>query len=178
MNVKYIEMIKRADSGDVVAQLELAMAYFEGEVNGESELSQGLSYMKKAAESGNDKIENMYAEMLHTMGLIHEAFIWYERAAKHGNVDSQVKLAQDYFAGTVREKNTQEALYWAKKAFDAGELQESPLILGTLYIQKDNVKEEEVICAYKLFKLAEANGNETARDFRIKMEELVPELKK
>lgn len=179
---QYRELVQQADSGDVEAQLNLSKAYFEGEVTGEPELSRGLDYMKKAAESGDGDVQHMYAGMLETMGLKNESMKWYEMAAHNGNIESQVKLAHNYYIdgymGVAKEKNYQKSKYWAEKAFNAGDVKEAPVILGVLCLKGNNLTEEDALTAYKLFKLAQSNGNEMASEFISQMEELAPELKK
>ncbi len=173
----YNELKRKADSGDTMAQLNLAQAYFNGDVSGSTELSNGMKYMAMAASSGNSTIQHMYASMLSNLSMDNEAFIWYEKAAKNNNPDSQAKLSLCYFTGTGTSKNDQLALKWAKNAMDNGEEKESGFILGVLYLQGKVVK-TDAVQAYRMFKKSALLGNDDAFDAMVDLEKHFPQLKK
>ena len=181
MNREYLDMKRDADNGDVIAQVKLATAYVGGEVDGEPNLSKGLEYMQMAAESNNDAVQHMYAVMLEKIGLTQQSMEWHKRAAHNGNLDSQAKLAKEYYItgymGVDKENNYTQALYWAEKAFAKGELKESPLIIAVLQFEKEDVTTDDAIYAYKLIKIAEAAGNESATVIKEKVEKTVPQIK-
>ena len=173
----YREMIRKANGGDSIAQLNLAYAYFNGEVNGFQEIGEGLKYLEMAAKKGNPEIQRMYANFLADAGLDNEAFEWFEKAASQGDVESQVKLASSYFVGSGVEKNDKEAFLWAQKAFDNGDRDQACCLLGILYLQGKAVS-TDALAAYRLFKIGAENGNEQANDFKKQMEAEYPQLKK
>ena len=44
-----------------------------------------------------------------------KAYEYYLKAARAGNLDSQIKVAQMYQEGTGTEKNLEKSAYWLKK---------------------------------------------------------------
>ena len=172
----YNELKRKADNGDTMAQLNLAEAYFNGEVTGSAELGNGMKYMAMAASSGNSTIQHMYASMLSNLSMDNEAFIWYEKAANNKNPESQAKLSWCYFTGTGTSKNDKLAFKWAQNAMNNGEKKESCFILGVLYLQGKVVK-PDVVQAYKMFKISDAQGNDDAFDAMLKLRAQFPELK-
>ena len=173
----YTELKRKADNGDTMAQLNLAQAYFSGDVTGSSELGSGMHYMEMAANSGNTTIQHMYASMLSKLGLEDQAFAWYEKAANRNHAESQAKLALCYFSGAGTSKNDRLALMWAQKAFANGDENEACFILGVLHLQGKVVKTDGVQ-AYKMFKKAALNGHDDAFDAMVKLEREFPQLTK
>lgn len=177
MAKNFKELIAKADRGDLSAQLELALAYFEGEVNGETQLSEGCKYLDMAASGGNPKVQCVCAGVYKAAGFHSIAFGWYKKSAEKGHAESQAMLANYYFTGEAGKKDDLEALRWAEKAYNGGEYKESCMILGVLYLQGKVVKADG-IKAYKMFKKAMQNGNELAEDMVKKMEMQFPQLRK
>lgn len=173
----YNELKRKADGGDIMAQLTMAEAYFNGDVNGTPELSNGLKYMGMAASSGNPAVQHMYASMLSNLSMDNEAFVWYKKAASNNNPESQSKLSWCYFTGTGTGKDDKLAFTWAEKAIKNGEEKESCFILGVLYLQGKAVK-SDAVQAYKMFKKSAAQGNRDALDAIAKLEAQIPQLKK
>ena len=176
MDKKFQELIAKANQGDLSAQWELAIAYFEGEVNGEPQISEGCKYLDMAANSGNPEVQCLCANVYKAAGFHSMAFGWYEKAAEQGHAESQAMLANYYFSGGAGKKDDLKALYWAEKAYNAGEYKESCIILGVLYLQ-GKVVETDGITAYKMLKMALQNGNELAEDMVKQMELQFPQLK-
>lgn len=68
MDKKFQELIAKANQGDLSAQWELAIAYFEGEVNGEAQISEGCKYLDIAANSGNSEVKCLCANVYKAAG--------------------------------------------------------------------------------------------------------------
>jgi TPR repeat protein len=85
-----------------------------------------------------------------------EAFEWYEKAAKQGNVKAQYKLGSMYYNGQGIEKDDKEAFEWCQKAAEKGDA-EAQYNLGMMYdngegVEKDNKK------AFEWFQKATEQG--------------------
>ena len=173
----YDELKHKADNGDTLAQLNLAEAYFNGDVSGSPELGNGMHYMGMAASSGNAKIQHMYASMLAKLGLEEQAFMWYEKAALNDCPESQAKLSLCYYNGTCTSKNDKLALKWAQQAYKNGDKIESCYVLGFLYLE-GNVVRSDAVQAYKMFKEAAMNGDEDSINIIRKLDEQFPQLRR
>lgn len=177
MSTDFKELKRKADSGDVISQMDLALSYLQGDVNGYSELSEGIKYMEMAASSGIPKIQCICADAYNSAGMYQPAFSWYQKAAEQGDAQSQAMLAKYYFAGAGTEKNDAKAFNLAKMAYQNGDRSESCVVMGILYLQ-GKVVSSDGLQAYKMFKLASQSGNEEATEFKLKMEAEFPELKR
>ena len=175
--MNYNDLLEKAEQGDIEAQLNISIAYMNGDVSGEPEIGKALVWLEKAANSNHPIAQRLYAYSREKIFQdIDGAFEWHQKAANNNDPKSQAELANYYYAGQVVEKNDTKALYWAKKAYMNGEENMSPLLLGTLYIQ-GNVVSRNIYEAYKYIKISAANGNELALNFKSDMENQIPQLK-
>lgn len=172
----YQKIIKSAEEGNVEAQIELSLAYFSGDVSGKTEFGEALTWMEKAANSGSSKAQFAAAKMYKQLGITGTAIKWLEKAANNGVKFAEAELSQYYYSGTYVEKDEGKAYIYAKRAFEKGEEDIAPIVLGLLYLS-GNIVESDAAQAYKMFKLSALNGNETARGFVKRMQEEVPELR-
>lgn len=118
--------------------LDDAQAHLGGYLNRplKNELSHahGLHWIKKAAEQGKAKHQYCYAtyigfpvkpwehptndERAKSEADCKTAFNLYRKAAEQGHLEAMIKTAQWYQCGYGGEKNLEEALRWAKKAYE------------------------------------------------------------
>ena len=172
MSKKLEKLIEKANSGDVVALVELAQAYFKGEVNGYPESGKGMECVEKAARLGSPSVQNFCASLYKELGLHKKAFEWYMEAAKQNHPESQALVASYYFSGEGVDKDDKRAFEWAQKAHENGEKNVAPTLLGGMYIQ-GTVVESSYSKAYELFCIGAKNGNELAIQYKKQLEDLV-----
>ncbi len=87
-----------------------------------------------------------------------EAFSWFKRAAKLGNAQAQVELAELYDAGEGVTQDTEQAVIWYEKAAEQGH-EEALLALGLHYLEDL----EDTATAIEYFEKAVEQGNATAQ---------------
>ncbi len=112
---------KAAAKGDILAEYELAEAYFAPfPVSGDEQ--QGRYWMQKAADQGYAPAEESLGKnYLH--GFYHfekdeqKAIFWYLKAANQGSGDAQFQLGMLYYRG---ENNHAEGLKWLEKSAAQG----------------------------------------------------------
>lgn len=120
-----------ANKGDVEAQYQVGMKYFNGEeVQADQKLAQ--QWLKIAAEHNHAQAQYRLATIaeLGLMGAKNEteAFQWYLKAANQGDAKAQFKVAQAYQSGTGIAQDQLQAQQWLQKAAQA----KHPLAQATL----------------------------------------------
>lgn len=113
------ELLQKAESGDLKAQLALAYAYKNG--NGITQnYNEAYKWFKKSAEGGN-----VWAQ--HDLGVMYEkgvgceqneveAVKWYMKAAESGLAEAQCNLGYAYQYGKGIQQNYTKAVKWYMKA--------------------------------------------------------------
>jgi TPR repeat protein len=85
-----------AKSGDSGAQLQLGLAYQNGQYGLQPDSSSGFYWLNAAAHSGNayaaDLVANRYNHDRPPQ--LHDAVYWWEKAARGGNADAEVHLGE------------------------------------------------------------------------------------
>ena len=124
MEVKGLEQIqKRAQDGDVLAQVELAACLRKGR-GVRRNMKEALQWLQKAGEQKSP-------EALYQLGRCAEdgngmpmdekmAADYYRRAAESGHMDAQYAYAVCKQAGIGCTQNLEDGLYWMEKAADQG----------------------------------------------------------
>lgn len=116
-----------ARDGDVKAQLQLGLLYYNG--NGVEENERlAVDLLKKSASKGNVEammhLGNAFAFGHETPRLVAdadaEAALWYFKAASAGSADAQYSLALLFMVGKGVAKNDEEAMVWMRKAAKQG----------------------------------------------------------
>jgi len=96
------ELVKRAQSGEADAQLELGRAYEDGKGFPQDDDS-AMIWIRKAAEQGNAKAQSslgaMYAVGRGVAKDNVEAVRWYKKAAKQGLPEGMYNVSISYFNG-------------------------------------------------------------------------------
>jgi TPR repeat protein len=91
-----------------------------------------------------------------------EAWNWFTRAAKGGNVDAQVELGAHYEAGAGGEPNNVMAVHWWKTAARGGS-GVAAFNLATMY-RAGRTTGRDLVRAYAWFMIADDLGVVTAKD--------------
>ena len=119
-------LISLAKNGNVTAQSDLGMAYFQGVENFvEQDVEKAIGWLNSAVDHGCDLPNTLstLGTLLDGKGTPHyqrKAYEMYHRAAKLGCAQSQLSLAEMYRWGVegVVNKDIKEAFEWYKKAAD------------------------------------------------------------
>lgn len=133
--------LRLAERGDIFAQSELADLYMSG-YGGIKDLHEGLSWLRKSAESGFWRSINKLGD-LYCSGLIVEqdykkAVEYYMKGTEIGYVQSEVNLAYCYYYGKGVDENNYKALELFKKAYEHGS-GEAANMIGIMYHNGDGV---------------------------------------
>jgi len=139
----------RAESGDAKAQVDLGIAYAEGDgIPADEALA--VKWFRKAAENGDAAGEYALGEMyLFGRGVSAdkaEAAKWIERSADHGDAHGQYNLAVMYAQGQGVSKDETAAEKWMRKAADQG-LADGEFGLGSMYAHGSGVAKDEIEAA-------------------------------
>ena len=118
---------KRAEGGEVEAQVELGMLYCFGNlasVGVKQDKAQAVKWFQKAAEQGNASGQLMlgscYAGGIGVKKNVPEAIKWIRKAAEQDLAEAQSVLGQCYLTGDGVPHDEAEAKKWLQKASDHG----------------------------------------------------------
>lgn len=144
--------LKAADSGDNVAQSNIAYYYLMG-IGVEKDIVLALQYYEKSANSGYEvamyKLGNIYknGEFVECDG--SKMKYWYERAISQGHIDAALSLALEYRKGNLIEEDTDKAIELFKKVADVSLVQKNKEVgyrqedasyyLGEIYEENDDI---------------------------------------
>ena len=153
---------QRADGGDAVAQVELAIRYGAGR-DLSQDFTQAAAWFRKAADQGNSIAQNDLA-YLHAKG---KGVPWdnaaalklFRSAADHGNTSAQNNLAYMYRKAMGIPQDYAQAMAWNGKAADQGDT-EALVILGSMYHGGFGVEDfkRALECYQKAADLQDPNG--------------------
>lgn len=146
------EKLKKAESGDPVAQAEVAKLYTQlggslEQFGTQKDYEEAFKWAKKSADQGN--LDGLYCLALcyeHGRGTAiakTKAATTYEKAAKLGHAPSQWNLAVCYLNGSGYERDEVKGYMWAYQAADQG----NELAINGLTYQGKTL--EQVIETYK-----------------------------
>lgn len=118
---------KRAEAGEVEAQVELGMLYCFGNLTSvgvKQDKAQAVNWFQKAAEQGNANGQFMlgscYAGGIGVKKNVSEAIKWIRKAAEQDLAEAQSVLGQCYLTGDGVPHDEAEAKKWLQKASDHG----------------------------------------------------------
>lgn len=140
---------KRAEAGDVKAQVQLGIAYAAG--NGiTQDGAEAVKWLRKAADHG-DASGEYYLGEVYLMGDgvpvdYAEALKWIRKAADQGEPHAQSNLGVMYSKGLGVSKDDAEAARWMRKAADQGSA-EGQFALGSMYAHGRGVPQSETEAA-------------------------------
>jgi len=137
------ELLKKAETGDPKAQLQLAGCYKEGRGIGKDK-TQALGWIEKSANQKYLLAQLMLGQCYLDGEIVQKdekkAFQWYKKAAEGGCVEAQYNVGSCYYNGTGTLKNNEEAFKWVKKATEqpmterfSTKAPDAYFILGQLY---------------------------------------------
>lgn len=107
--------------GDADAAYELGGRYANGMGGVDQNRAEALRLTLMAAGKGHPLAQSDVAVMLINAGRNDEGISFMMKAANAGIANSQLMLATIYYAGELLPKNDEQAIFWAKKAADAGD---------------------------------------------------------
>lgn len=141
------------------AQASLGLYISDRDTLGESSGEVGLRWRKKAALQGKPQLQYSYAfnsafpiepwehltteETAQREMALREAFDLYKKSAEQGYYSAMRQTARWYRKGIGCEKNLEEALRWAKRAYDYVESQREggeerdALLVGEIYMDME-----------------------------------------
>jgi tetratricopeptide (TPR) repeat protein len=135
-------MQARAAAGDAAAQLALAKLLLESKP---PEPEEGLKWLSKAAEHGNDEVQRICAfNLLSVRGQAgaQEAQAWYTRSAEQGNQEAQLRLGLLLYDGKFLPREGVTACQWIIVAAESGNKEaRSVLREMELFLDKSQVAE-------------------------------------
>ena len=115
------ELLGRAESGEAVAQLELASIYASGK-GVAKDMDAALKWYAKAAEQGNVdaqlKLGGIYIGGRGVRRDSSEAAKWFMMSAEAGNPAAQCQMGRMHMVGAGVAKDDVEAYKWARLAAD------------------------------------------------------------
>jgi len=115
--------ISVAENGDVEAQLNLGLLYFNGQ-GVSKDYAEAYKWWQKAAEQGRPEAQFMVGVLFFNgQGVSRdasEAARWWIKAAEQGITHAQSLLGNLYFKGTGVDQNISEAKRWWMKAAEGG----------------------------------------------------------
>jgi TPR repeat protein len=161
------QALKRAEQGDIDAQLSVGMMYDFGQGVPQN-YAEAIRWYRRSADRGNPAAQN-------NLGVMHmngqgvpanavEAARWIRMAADQGYAQAQMNLGWMHAQGTGVPRNYSEAIRWSRLAAEQGDA-EGQLNLGVIYAE-GQVARADYVEAYKWLSLATAKGDSTAQEKR------------
>ena len=130
------ELIKRAEQGDAEAQLELGMAYYNGE-NTNKNYRKAYHWFQKSAGHGYAEAQFMLGEMLRSGKKIgkdlKKAFEWYTLASQQGYIPAKHCLAGMVYDGEGCNRDVKRGKELFEETANSG-YAPSQMVLGAIYI--------------------------------------------
>lgn len=107
-----IDIIEKANKGDVFAQKQLGLLY----ARSEDTLKEGIAWLEKAALTDADAMYLLGKIYVTKLNDKEKGFIWIEKAALNNHVDAMIDVGVFYMFGYYVEKDKNKAVEWYKKA--------------------------------------------------------------
>ena len=153
------ELIRKAESGDPIAQYELSKKYSDGD-EVEKNYDKALYWAELSAAQN-------CPEGINSLGICYERGIgvgkdeieavkWYRKAAEQGYAKARCNLGVCFRYGIGVEKDEVEAVKWYRKAAEQGNAT-AQFNLGVCYVNGTGVEKDEVE-AVKWYRKAAAQG--------------------
>jgi hypothetical protein len=122
-NVIDSALLAKAKAGDVVAQVQLGVAYDHGD-GVPQDHAKAAGWWRKAAKQGNAAAQfNLGQAYLLGRGVAKDysqAYIWYRKAAEQGTAPAQYQLGGLYYLGQGVSQDYTQAAVWYRKAAEQG----------------------------------------------------------
>jgi TPR repeat protein len=147
------DTLNKGRAGDVDAQFWLAVQYFN-----EKNFTEGVKWMRKAAEGGKAQAQFGLAEIyMRGVGTLAKdpeaARQWATRAAEQEWVEAQMFLAQGEHKGIFGKVDEDAARRWLRRAAGNGN-QDAQMMWGMALIQGGDVPQDKVQGAHWLLQAA------------------------
>lgn len=117
---EFQKTLKKAEDGDLEAQLKVASAYLEGLEGVSVDAAKGANWYQKAALQGSPKAQNNLGDLYQKGEGVTEdharAVELYAKAAEAGLAEAQSNLARMYAKGLGVKKDENLAMEWWSKA--------------------------------------------------------------
>ena len=151
---------RAAERNSSEAQLKLGLIKLEFEGESENDRSEGLSYLRAAAENGSVEAQKIYAEEMLHKKKFSIAAKYLEQSATQGDVDSMVSLAE---LGSQQSSKSHDidSVYWYLQAALKGH-HEAQYESGMLYMGGKHVPQDFRL-AYRWLLLAAQKGHKNAQ---------------
>lgn len=174
-----IELIRQqALKGEPGGQLLYGLALMEGRYQLKPDVSQGLTWIRRAAEGGDARaalvLGNACAQGKGTKQDPAEALKWWHKAANKDISEAQYQLGKAYMEGLGVPKDPQKAGSWLKQAADAGSA-DAQYLLGRMH-HEGVVVEQNQDSALHWLRRAANNGHQEAVHLLGLIESLVKAL--
>ncbi|NBX69831.1 MAG: sel1 repeat family protein [Proteobacteria bacterium] len=152
------ELLKKAESGDAPAQLDLSFCYIKGNQVA-ADLEKGMKWLKSSALLNYAPAEYVLGTGYYygTQGIEinkREAVEWFTKSANRGYAPSQVALGVAYLYGEGLAKNPAQAANYFKKAAEQGDAG-GQNYLARCYLKGAGVEKNEKMAFDWLTKSAE-----------------------
>ena len=138
------ELHSKANQGDVNAQVQLCMAYDQGDGVSKNQ-TEAASWCRKAAEQGNAAAQNSLGSMYQFGEGVPqdnaEAVRWYQKAADQGYGEAYTNLGYMYDGGLGIKQDQQYAVKLYHRGAEKGSLN-AMLNLGVSYWKGEGVSED------------------------------------
>ena len=158
------ELIRKAESGDPIAQYELSKKYSDGD-EVEKNYDKALYWAElSAAQNCPEGINSLGFCYERGIGVEKdevEAVKWYLKAAEQGYAKARCNLGNCYVNGTGVEKDEVEAVKWYLKAAEQGDAR-AQCNLGVCYDNGTGVEKDEAE-AVKWYRKAAEQGDAQAQ---------------
>ena len=130
------ELFKQAEQGDTEAQLQLGLAYYNGDGISKN-YRKAYCWFQKAAEQGHAEAEFMLGEMLRSGKKIgkdlKKAFEWYTLASQQGHIPAKHCLAGMVYDGEGCKRDVKRGKELFEEAAKDG-YAPSQMVLGAIYV--------------------------------------------
>ena len=169
-------LVKRAESGELEAQIDLGNMYYFGRDSVPKDYLQAAKWLRLAAEQGaaeKGDAEQRVAEARYNLGILYvtgegvaqdyaEAAKWFRMAAEQGIAEAQYNLGLAYSNGRGVAQDYAEAVKWYRKAAEQG-IAEAQYNLGVMYANGEGVPRDYQEAA-KWFRMAADHGLAEAQE--------------
>ncbi len=138
---------KKAETGDMVAQRELALIYRYGREGVPRNQAESLKWLRKAAVAGDAAAQVLlglsYASGSGVPMSKTEPVKWYRKAADQGHALGEYYLGMAHLNGLGVPQRESEAAKWLGKAAVKGD-SNAQNVLGQMYAEGRGVRKDEV----------------------------------
>ena len=115
----FAETKSKAEAGNALAQYNIGVMYYEGQVV-EQDFKEAIKWYRRAAEGNHSHAQCnlgvMYANGVGVKRDSTEAVKWYRMSVKQNNAAAQFNLGVMYVNGAGVEKDLKEGIKWISKA--------------------------------------------------------------